>query len=369
MKTMLNRLLALSLLLFPIHAWSQVVTNGSVTGAPAANSGINSGNAAGWSVCAFSPDLCNTTFPSYSGNSQVARVASPDGGTWLGIAALGECAQTTITGLVPGVSYNLRFCGANFGTAALFNGSPAAPVITVVGGASVTLSIPQVANTWNPYQLIFTATAATMTLQCSIPNGSNAYASLDGFNLTGALCNPIILPVDFERFDGRFEACKVHLTWDAPTSEFASAFEVQRSTDGALFETLEKLEAWGQKSGQWVDAFPLEEAFYRIRMYNETGREAQSPVIQVSGQCAAPSIVVLGNPVTTCAPAFVKFTRTRSPQRLLLRDNKGIWVGDYDVPFQTGIWQQFELPTSGLSAGLYLLSTSDGTTTRFLITH
>jgi hypothetical protein len=76
---------------------------------------------------------------------------------------------------------------------------------------------------------------------------------------------------------------------------------------------------------------------------------------------------VLGNPVTTSAPAFVKFTRTQSQQRLLLRDSKGILVGDYEVPLQTGIWQQFELPTSSLTAGLYLLSTSDGTTTRFLI--
>lgn len=165
-------------------SFAQTVTNGSVTGAPAANSGIGAGNAAGWTVCGFSPDLCDVGFPSYSGGSQVAVSASPDGGTWLGMAAVGagECAQTTITGLTIGQNYTLCFYGACFGTGALFNSGPSNPTICV-GATCVTVSIPQAANTWTQYTLNFTATAATMTLDCTL-TGDDSYCGLDGFTIS-----------------------------------------------------------------------------------------------------------------------------------------------------------------------------------------
>ena len=355
-----------ALCLFSLQLQAQVVTNGSVTGAPAANSGINAGNAAGWTGCGFSPDLCSTALPSYSGNSQVPRIASPDGGTWLGLAALGECAQTTITGLSPGTTYILRFCGANFGTAALFNGSPATPVVTV-GAASVTLSIPQIANTWNPYQLIFTATAATMNLVCTHASGSNSYASLDGFNLTGSLCNPIILPVDFLRFNAEFENCKVVLDWEGPDDEFTNAYEVQRSADGELFETLERLPMNGQKTAQWVDPFPLESAFYRIRMYNETGRVAESPIVPITGKCEMPTVIVLGNPVMHAAMAQIKFTAEKSSTRIRLIDASGREAALYDVPTLAGSWNEFAMPVLHLRAGAYVVHTSDGAMARMIV--
>lgn len=115
---------------------AQLVTNGSVSGAPCANSGINVGNAAGWSGCGFSPDLCCLAMPSYVASSSVTPVVSPDGGTWLGLAALGECAQTTITGLTAGQTYTLYFCGACFGTGtSIYNQGPSLPRISVVGSA------------------------------------------------------------------------------------------------------------------------------------------------------------------------------------------------------------------------------------------
>ena len=95
---------------------AQLVTNGSLTGAPCANSGITSGNAAGWSTVSFSPDLCCLAMPSYIASSAVAAAVSPDGGTWLGIAALGEVAKTTITGLTISQTYTLYFCAAYMAT-------------------------------------------------------------------------------------------------------------------------------------------------------------------------------------------------------------------------------------------------------------
>ncbi|HEX2900947.1 MAG TPA: hypothetical protein VHS96_14615 [Bacteroidia bacterium] len=102
---------SLLLLLVSLNANAQTVNNGSVTGSPTGNNVIKGGAAPGWSTVSFSPDLCDVVFGSYTGNWQVPRIASPDGGTWLGLASLGEAAQTTITGLTPGTQYTLRFCG------------------------------------------------------------------------------------------------------------------------------------------------------------------------------------------------------------------------------------------------------------------
>lgn len=338
---------------------AQTVTNGSITGSPAANSGITAGYAPGWTTFAFSPDLCNVTFPSYSGNSQVPRIASPDGGTWLGIASLGEAAQTTITGLTIGQTYTLRWCGANFGTAALYNGTPANPQIIIVGVTSTTLSIPQVANTWNPYSLTFTATATSHILRCLISGGST-YASLDGFNLTGALCNPIILPVHFTSFTGQFDNCKVHLSWESPESENPSAFEVQRSTDGELFETLEKLDANSQRQGKWADIFPVEEAFYRIRMYNETGRVAESPVVRVAGTCAGAQAILFGNPVVEGKYAILRFTASGTQGEITLTDMEGRRIAEFQPPTRPGEWNEISIPVEGLRKGIYLIRTQDG---------
>ena len=345
---------------------AQTVTNGSVTGAPAANNGITAGNAPGWSTFAFSPDLCNVTFPSYSGNSQVPRIASPDGGTWLGIASLGEAAQTTITGLTIGQTYTLRFCGANFGTGALYNGTPANPTIAVVGVATTTLSIPQVANTWNPYSLTFTATATSHVLRCTISGGST-YASLDGFNLTGALCNPVILPAGFINFEGRFEDCKVRLSWESPLSETAKEFEIQRSPDGELFETMEKLDAAGNHKGQWVDPFPLESAFYRIRMYNSTGRVAESPILSVNGECTKPKMLVLGNPVIGMDHANLKFITASSEVVLELHDVNGRILRRQSVKCKPCTCNELEFSVQNLPAGIYILTSNEGAETKLVI--
>ncbi|MCB9224382.1 MAG: gliding motility-associated C-terminal domain-containing protein [Crocinitomicaceae bacterium] len=176
--------LTIGLLLMPIFGHSQTVTNGSVTGAPVGNNLIGP-NCPNWNVCGFSPDLCDAGFPSYTGNSQVGASPSPDGGSWLGMASvgsgLGECAETTITGLTVGQQYTLCFWGSNFGTGSAYNGGPATPSVSV-GGTSQSYSIPQVANVWNLYTLVFTATATTMPLQCNNPSGGvPSYANLDGF--------------------------------------------------------------------------------------------------------------------------------------------------------------------------------------------
>ena len=237
----------LSIFLCSVLATAQTVNNGSLNGSPIGNNQIT--NATGWTRCSGSPDLCNTTFPSYLTTSQVTPDNSPDGGNWLGLASInaGECAQTTITGLTVGNSYILYFCGASFGTgSSLFNQSPVLPTVRV-GTTSQTYSIPMAASTWVPLQLPFVATASTMTLQCEHAGSSPAnayYASFDGFNLS-APCSTILLPIELLTFNAFADKKKyaANIDWQTAREQDSESFTLQRSLNGIDFEDIATIPA------------------------------------------------------------------------------------------------------------------------------
>ena len=182
--------------------------------------------------------------PSYVATSGVTPVVSPDGGTWLGLAALVECARTTITGLTVGNTYTLYFCGACFGTGtSIYNGSPANPRIIVVGSATMIPSIPMVASTWNRYSLVFVAAAATQTLQCDHPTGTS-YASLDGFSLSSsAVCKPLVLPIELVSFsaDYNYGLKQVDLNWTVAMEKDLDYYVIEKSNDAINYSEMERI--------------------------------------------------------------------------------------------------------------------------------
>ncbi|MBL4651084.1 MAG: T9SS type A sorting domain-containing protein [Aureispira sp.] len=232
---------------------AQTVNNGSVTGSPASNSGIGANRAPPWTVCQFSPDLCDPSRPSYVATSQVTAVASPDGGTWLGLAAMSpvgatECAQTTITGLTVGQSYTLYFCAACFGTgSSICNNSPATPSITV-GATTQLYTIPMAASTWVSCSLPFTATASTMSLEAK--NSSTfgayyAYAGVDGFSLTTP-CGGVLLPIKLLSFNAfAQENYTTKINWQTTEEIDSDHFVLERSEDGLYFYPIYRINAAG----------------------------------------------------------------------------------------------------------------------------
>lgn len=343
---------------------AQTVSNGSVTGSPVANSGINAGNAPPWSACYFSPDLCDPTFPSYSGNSTVTPAYSPDGGTWLGSAGNGECAQTTITGLVSGNTYTLYFCGANFGTAALYSSSPATPEITI-GTAVQMFSIPQAASVWNSYSMSFTANASTMTMQ--IRHSSNAYASLDGFNLTGSICSPVVLPIEMVWFDGQYDHCGVHLEWQLPEEEFERC-EIWRSADGADFERIGWLPvSANERRYSYKDELPLEQGYYRVHMVNKNGLHGESHVLTVSGTCDDMPAQLIGNPVESGMQALLRFRPTGGEAVIQITTLDGRVVSETRHAVTADSYTDIVVETAGLRPGVYLVTTPDGVREKLVV--
>lgn len=284
----MKKLITLLTLFSSVIVVAQTVTNGSVTGT-ASNSGVNSGNAPGWSGCSYSPDVCDVGFPSYAGNSQVTPVASPDGGTWLGLASMSpagatECAQTTITGLTIGQTYSLDFYAACFGTAtSICNNSPATPTVSV-GATSQMYTIPMAASTWVPCSMIFTATATTMILEAkhsSTFGGYYAYVGLDGFIIS------VPLPIELKDFNLSCEPEVVNVSWTTATEANNDFFTVERSRDGIHFESLAVVDGSGTSSTDkeytWVDEKPLPgTSYYRLSQTDFNGNKETFEIQSIS---------------------------------------------------------------------------------------
>lgn len=369
MNTIINKLCAvLACFWLSLSLNAQLVTNGSITGSPCANSGINNGYAAGWSGCGFSPDLCCLTMPSYVTTSQVTPVVSPDGGTWLGLAALGECARTTITGLTAGTTYTLYFCGACFGTGtSIYNSGPSKPRI-IVGTSTFVPTIPMVASTWNKYSMTFVASAATMTLQCDHPTGSVSYASLDGFSLSStAVCKPIVLPIELVDFTPSYnkDLKQVDLEWTVSMEKNVSYYGIEKSDDATVFQEIEKVyAAYGDHyslqryMSSDKHALPGKVNYYRLVTHDKDGKFTYSPTKSVYYSEPETELNIIPNPAYEKATLYFTSPNERI-WTVTVFDKEGKKAMEFEHYATAGV-NTSEIELRNLNSGLYFVCVSDG---------
>ncbi len=356
-----------SAVLISISSQAQLVNNGSITGAPCANSGINTGNAASWSGCGFSPDLCCLAMPSYIAASQVPACVSPDGGTWLGIAALAECARTTIGGLTIGTTYTLYFCGACFGTTGVYNGTPSTPRI-IVGTSTFVPTIPMVGCTWNKYSMTFVASAATMTLQCDHPNGSNSYASLDGFSLSSSSpCGPVVLPIELVDFTAAYNKNQkqVDLKWTVAMEKNLNYYSIEYSDDAITFNEVNRLyNTTGNSNG--IKKYTTEHRspynnkvnYYRLKEVDVTGEYHYSDTRSVYFSDKDAELILVPNPAKDAVTLNFS-SETEKAFSIVIYDDHGKKLKDIFHYANAGN-NAVDIDIMTLEKGLFFVMVSDG---------
>lgn len=306
--------------------------------------------------------------PSYVASSAVTPVVSPDGGTWLGLAALAECAKTTITGLTVGTTYTLYFCGACFGTGtSIYNSGPSTPRI-IVGTSTFVPTIPMAASTWNKYSMTFLASATTMTLQCDHPNGSNSYVSLDGFSLSStAVCKPIVLPIELVNFDASFnkDLNEVDLEWSVSMEKNVSYYGIEKSSDATVFHEIEKVyAAYGDhytlKNYMASDKHAKQDIvnYYRLVTYDKDGKFSYSSTKSVYYSKSITELNIIPNPAHETATLY--FTSPAETNWLItIYDLEGKKIMDLNYYSSSGI-NNTEIDLKNLDSGLYFIFISDG---------
>ncbi|GAB2962712.1 hypothetical protein GCM10027048_34210 [Hymenobacter coalescens] len=113
-----------------------------------------------------------------------------------------------------------------------------------------------------------------------------------------------VLPVELLAFGARCTGAVVSATWATAQEQDNAYFDVQRSRDGHVFNTIGRVEGSGtstqRRDYQFVDQQPVKQpAYYRLRQVDVDGTESFSQIVVVapcSQRPAAMSLTVAPNP-------------------------------------------------------------------------
>lgn len=178
------------------------------------------------------------------------------------------------------------------------------------------------------------------------------------------IASPVTLPLTLTNFTGRLSGSSVLLDWVTASEENTSYFEVQRGTNGSVYDSLGKVLAAGNSTSarqyQYTDALPPAPSaayFYRLKMADIDGHFTYSPVVEISPSPASLTLSATPNPfrqqitLTVGSPGQdnVVFTLSDMSGRSLLTQSVPIQKGSNTITLQT---------PGQLEKGVYLLTIS-----------
>jgi len=111
------------------------------------------------------------------------------------------------------------------------------------------------------------------------------------------------LPVMLMSFQGNMNNGKVNLQWSVAENEEGDHFEVQRSADGATFETAAIImvtDKYGTESYSYSETTNAEKIYYRLKMVNDNHSVRYSKILAFQGNAATSSkaLKIVNNPAT-----------------------------------------------------------------------
>ena len=180
-----------------------------------------------------------------------------------------------------------------------------------------------------------------------------------GFILSSAGNNP--LPLMLLSFTGTGQGNNALLSWTTTDEQNTSYFDVQRSTDGSSYKSVGTVKAKdlaGRGNDyQYTDTLGLAPTyFYRLRMVDLDGRSTYSQVVVIGSAPVSRSLSLSPNPAR-------QFVVVQSPvsdkdAQIRLLDMSGKLLRTI-IPGRNN--QQTYLDLTGLPAGIYRISWTDGT--------
>ncbi len=110
------------------------------------------------------------------------------------------------------------------------------------------------------------------------------------------------LPVTFETFNADAKGCTTELSWVTVNEINNDYFNLERSIDGAKFESIARLKSQGNgaevRNYHFVDAQPYKgKNYYRIAQVDADGKAQVTKVVEVAVDCETTNIDLFPNPV------------------------------------------------------------------------
>jgi hypothetical protein len=250
-----------------------------------------------------------------------------------------------------------------------------------LNGTTETIGTIQLNNASNTNLFSFSYTSTTSSIRKLVweivgSGDGNSYMHMDDllinstYNYTPAYAcdsynSNIILPIKLLSFNGNLVNNKASLQWSVADNETGAYFEVQKSNDGKMFNTVAVVfvsRKNGTENYSFTDTKDLgSEGFYKIKIVNNNGSTSQSRVVLLKSQTsgAANSLVILQNPVESTL-MFTYSSATSGKSTVNIYNAMGARMLTTTANFQTGV-NAVSINLDGkFISGTYLLEVING---------
>jgi parallel beta-helix repeat protein len=168
---------------------------------------------------------------------------------------------------------------------------------------------------------------------------------------------------NINNFRTQVDKCRVRLNWFWNVDELLSHFEVEKSTDGANFTLLTKIEGKsipGLYPFQFLDSLAQTKNYYRLKMVDKDGNYRYSEVLEEQTDCGStepwqifPTLVPAGN-----GELSIKLFTRKPVVIFTIIDQIGRVIQTMKTEATLG-WNTFNWALPNLQAGLYYVYHSD----------
>ena len=173
-------------------------------------------------------------------------------------------------------------------------------------GLTITVSIPDMTSFalatdlrlvgWNGADWIDLSGAPTAS--GNVENSTLSGTMVAGITAIGIGSAAVILPLSLLNFNAKEQDCAVALSWETADEVNVQRYDIQQSSDGAVFKTIGSEAAQNTLPGSnhqydFTATQPEENAYYRLQMIDIDGNYTYSPVVAMHISCYANNYLTL----------------------------------------------------------------------------
>lgn len=197
--------------------------------------------------------------------------------------------------------------------------------------------------------------AASSSLEGRLLSTTGAI-SVDGVTAAIPVCSAL-LPLTLTDFTLQKQGNAVVLLWTGQHEHSFAGYELQRSQDGLIFNSIGFVVSSGDTGPayyQWTDQLPLPAMnFYRLKMIDRDGRFTLSHVLSVS-QNTLPGFSVFPNPVSGRQVQLQVASVPKGNYQMLIYNEAGMRMKEFDIKIGNETVNIITVPIQ-LRAGFYFL--------------
>jgi hypothetical protein len=297
--------------------------------------------------------LYNNNFSIDPGEEDVIKFPDPNGGisfkrngTLLGIEGRplignSDTLFINLAGMQSDGTYRLRMAGENFQS----------PNVTAY------LEDKYLKNR----QPVSLADGDTTSIQFAVKNNITASYAADRFMITFSVPG-IPLAISLLSLSAAQQANSIVISWSASGESGVSAYELQRSVDGIVFNGIDNVTASNTTSGtnyyKWVDDNPAKGVnYYRLKILQINDNPTYSQVIKVSdNNNSKPGMLLYPNPVTNGEIIMQLNNLPSAIYSVILYNEAGLRVMQQTINHAGGSAVVTLRLSAGTAAGLYHLT-------------